>query len=492
MRDAFQPRELAHRGRNRASHLSRAAVSLPTHLICPLMRPSDASDTMSDAMSNTMSDATIDTSTGTLSRARWLADPLLFVGTLAAGLGWMLLGMARPVEAISPASRGGPAAASSAMRAGALLETSFQDERADANGAAAATDEQIQTWVQQLNDERFATRESATRALMNAGGASLPAVAEAVQHDSAEVRVRALYVLEHLAASTDAQLQQQAVGVIEELARGELPQVSVAARQSLTRIDALRSANTLQRFIAQGAVVERSRMNVNGQSQEVIASLTIDPNWQGEAEDLLQLRWLEDIRSVELIGERITNEVVAAALQIDGLLTLSLKDAKIDPQAFASLGSNEAAAQLLTLTIKYCPVGDAAVPTIGEAKKLQLLELYGTEITREGLTQLAQLLPAAELDYRRGGFLGVRGISDPLGGLDDTQCRISEVVAGSAAEQAGLEPGDVVIEANGREIRGIEDLIEVARPLVPGDKIEITFLRNGESVDTTLILGRWE
>lgn len=65
---------------------------------------------------------------------------------------------------------------------------------------------------------------------------------------------------------------------------------------------------------------------------------------------------------------------------------------------------------------------------------------------------------------------------------------VAEVQDRTAAREAGLQPGDVVTEINGIEITGTARLQEVMARLSPGDKITISYVRNGhpESVSVTL------
>jgi len=65
---------------------------------------------------------------------------------------------------------------------------------------------------------------------------------------------------------------------------------------------------------------------------------------------------------------------------------------------------------------------------------------------------------------------------------------IDRVNAGGAADDAGLESGDVIIEINGVEIRNISNLQEQVAINRPGDKILVTFIRDGKkkTVNATL------
>ena len=54
---------------------------------------------------------------------------------------------------------------------------------------------------------------------------------------------------------------------------------------------------------------------------------------------------------------------------------------------------------------------------------------------------------------------------------------VEEILAGGSAEFSGLRQGDVIIEANGLEIRGVPGLQEIVGRAKPGDVMELVVLR---------------
>ncbi|UCG21851.1 MAG: M20/M25/M40 family metallo-hydrolase, partial [Deltaproteobacteria bacterium] len=61
-------------------------------------------------------------------------------------------------------------------------------------------------------------------------------------------------------------------------------------------------------------------------------------------------------------------------------------------------------------------------------------------------------------------------------------CRISGLVPGSPAESSGLREGDVIVSMDSREVRNLRDLSTILKSLEPGDRIPITFLRQGNKM----------
>ena len=65
---------------------------------------------------------------------------------------------------------------------------------------------------------------------------------------------------------------------------------------------------------------------------------------------------------------------------------------------------------------------------------------------------------------------------------------IVKVSDGSAAEAAGLEQGDVVTSIDGREVTKMSQLQEQIAQHKPGDKVNITYLRNKKTKNTSVTL----
>ncbi len=69
---------------------------------------------------------------------------------------------------------------------------------------------------------------------------------------------------------------------------------------------------------------------------------------------------------------------------------------------------------------------------------------------------------------------------------------IVEVSGGSAAEKAGLKEGDVVTAINGKKISEPQDLYETIGAMEPGDKVTVTYKRNGKEAKANATLNRRE
>ena len=69
-----------------------------------------------------------------------------------------------------------------------------------------------------------------------------------------------------------------------------------------------------------------------------------------------------------------------------------------------------------------------------------------------------------------------------------------DVANGSAADEAGIQKGDFITKLNGVTINTGTELVGKISALRPGDKIDLTYMRNGVDNNTTAVLKRftWE
>jgi hypothetical protein len=84
-----------------------------------------------------------------------------------------------------------------------------------------------------------------------------------------------------------------------------------------------------------------------------------------------------------------------------------------------------------------------------------------------------------------GAFLGIA--ADLRAGWDGV--RLGSIVPGSAAERAGLRPGDVLVRLADTGLHGFADLREQLGRSRPGDTLDLLFIREGEDHATSVTLG---
>ncbi|MEZ4773987.1 MAG: PDZ domain-containing protein [Bacteroidia bacterium] len=82
-------------------------------------------------------------------------------------------------------------------------------------------------------------------------------------------------------------------------------------------------------------------------------------------------------------------------------------------------------------------------------------------------------------------FMGISMTNDESGGV-----RISGVENNSSAEKAGLRRGDIIVMIEKERIGNDKQLSAIIRSYDPGDKIDVTYIRGGKKMKTTVKLGK--
>ncbi|WP_314185102.1 Do family serine endopeptidase [Aggregatibacter kilianii] len=94
----------------------------------------------------------------------------------------------------------------------------------------------------------------------------------------------------------------------------------------------------------------------------------------------------------------------------------------------------------------------------------------------------------------RRGMLGIKGgeLNADLAQAFDIEAKkgafVSEVIPGSAADKAGLKAGDVITAMNGQAVSSFAEMRAKIATSGAGKEIELTYLRDGKSNNTKVIL----
>lgn len=98
-----------------------------------------------------------------------------------------------------------------------------------------------------------------------------------------------------------------------------------------------------------------------------------------------------------------------------------------------------------------------------------------------------------ENGYIMKPFIGITGqtISEDIMQITGLKggVRVYEVSEDSPASEGGLQEGDVIISANGNDLKEFADLSDLIAKSDPGDKLELKVYRQGQTVDITVEIG---
>ena len=94
----------------------------------------------------------------------------------------------------------------------------------------------------------------------------------------------------------------------------------------------------------------------------------------------------------------------------------------------------------------------------------------------------------------RHGYLGVRiqpvgpDIAQAMGLTTANGAIVDQAMPGTPAADAGLHSGDIITKVNGESVKDAGDLTHTIGMMKPGDRIDLTYLRNGEEKTASVTL----
>ena len=105
----------------------------------------------------------------------------------------------------------------------------------------------------------------------------------------------------------------------------------------------------------------------------------------------------------------------------------------------------------------------------------------------------AELIKNGKVEARGGLGISIQELTQELKSNfkakpEDQGVLINDVGEGSAAEEAGMQRGDIIVAFNGTSITGVGELRNMTASHKVGAKVSITVLRNGEKKDFSVTL----
>jgi len=311
------------------------------------------------------------------------------------------------------------------------VSTAWPVPAADAEEAVDAGPAEIGGWIADLGSEEYARREAASQRIVAAGADAVAPLQDAVTNsEDLEVVSRGIEVLQQLLGGDDDAAAVAAEASLEAIADADATAASRMALATLEFHNTALGEELQMRFTALGGQIEPILLP-DGRSG---LHMTIDDRWKGEEKDL------------KLVG-RIP--------------------------------------QVLRLSVHGVPLGEDAFRHLQRMRHVAMIELFGTEPPKDAVAGLARSLPAAEIDVREGGKLGVAG--QPMA----APCIITLVQPGSAAAKAGIAAGDVIRMVDDQPVGSFEQLTEKIGRKGAGESMQLTVERGGEKFKREVTLDAW-
>jgi serine protease Do len=118
----------------------------------------------------------------------------------------------------------------------------------------------------------------------------------------------------------------------------------------------------------------------------------------------------------------------------------------------------------------------------------------GFAIPAETAAPIVEQLKSGQAIER--GYLGISiqplndDLADSLGVAHNRGEFVQSVVPGQAAANAGIQPGDVIVKVDGKEVTRDQSLSFIVANVAPGKRIPVELIRNGRRLTVTAVVGR--
>lgn len=219
---------------------------------------------------------------------------------------------------------------------------------------------------------------------------------------------------------------------------------------------------------------------------QVQGKVTTAASW-GDSDKLDIGDWVLAIGSPFALDHTVTAGIVSATQRND----LRINEYESFIQTDAAINPGNSGGPLIDLTGKVIGINTA----IYTSNQSQGNEGIGLAIPAAMARRIVESLIKEGRVIR--GFLGINmepltpdqarllAIPEAKGAL------IKTVMANSPAEKAGLQPGDVIVELNGKEVPTPETLKNLTADLAVGSKVAVRFYRSGKLTSKDVTIGEF-
>jgi len=349
---------------------------------------------------------------------------------------------------------------------GGTVPSNAQEEPSQRASSQTPTQEQIEAWVKELKDERFAVREAAENQLARNLTIILPTLIEIAKADGSGSPCGLLQFLGFVAQDAWSDQGKLAYECLGQIAKERTTQRAILAQKIIQSISVSMREQTLERLERVGVLCQDRELSVLTQVRQVKNALVIDQEFRGTQEDIDLLPWLFDIQFVKLEGPAISPEILQAVVKLPQLRSLQIVETKLTSKDLRPL---LAASDMDLLEILYSPVDDQCIEILQDVPIFGDLQLFGTELSAKGATELIARMETANVFVGRGGFLGVT--------CDPGSLVIQQAIKDGPAFKAGIKMNDKLRKINGVPIYNFEDLRKQLAKSAAGESVVVEYDR---------------
>lgn len=210
----------------------------------------------------------------------------------------------------------------------------------------------------------------------------------------------------------------------------------------------------------------------------------------GDSEDIRPGQWVMAFGSP--LNERLSNSVTAGIVSAKGRLQPSgQQDYGVQNfiQTDASINPGNSGGPLVNLEGRLVGINTAIATRTGQFQGIgfaipsNTVQRVTDQLIERGSVQRARL----GVQYMGASQSLIRSENLPRG-----TAQVSEVMDGTAADEAGLEAGDLITAIDGQELDDALQISNIIGAKQPGDTVELTINRDGETMTMEVVLGGFD
>ncbi len=133
--------------------------------------------------------------------------------------------------------------------------------------------------------------------------------------------------------------------------------------------------------------------------------------------------------------------------------------------------------------------GGALVNQYGEVIGINSVKISTTGVEGIGFAiSMAEAKPIID-DLMNNGYVSGRPLVGIMAKSTSSGLLVDSVTEGSGAQAAGIQPGDLIVKADGKVVKSVDEMNEIRDEKKAGDTMELTVIRNGEMLTVNVVLG---
>lgn len=337
----------------------------------------------------------------------------------------------------------------------------------------------LKAQLELLDSPQFRARELATWRLAQHAAVVIPLIADSAPTASINSASQQIALLDGFLTNPDTSIKADAFDLLKKLSLSKTGAIAGLAASSVKGIEDDYEMQAYEVLTGAGATIGNLDIAVNGSlaGRARFDGLEIKQGaFTGDDTTLSWIRYLKSIELVALEGDVITAELLALVAQMPGLKKILLRGRFVRPGVYSpviqpkDLMVFQQVPAIEHFEVNYMPIDDAFVPILCQLPITESIRLFGTAISPSGKDEIAKRLDGLDIYRGNGGFLGIS--SATIGAVV-----VNQITQNGAAENAGIQQGDIITEIQGENIKNFAALRKTIAGYAPGEMLVVKLKR---------------